>query len=303
MHTFRKRLARSAHSLVAALALLGVAVTAGAAFPPEPPHGRPLEIAFLDVGQGDAALITAPDGQRVLIDAGPRGSGVADHLRRLGIDTLDLVVASHNHADHIGGMREVLAAVTVRNYMDNGLPSPTATYIRLVEALERSGARVLDASARTLTLGDVMLHVLPAPADAASQNDRSVGIIVQYGRFHAFFTGDAEEHAIRWWLAHSPIPRMSVVKVSHHGSRNGTTPELVRTTHPAVAIISVGARNSYGHPSALVLSMWSAVARYVLRTDREGTIVVHATADGGMRLSTQRGTSPLRGAVIRMEAP
>jgi competence protein ComEC len=98
-----------------------------------------LTIRFLDVGQGDAALVVTPEGQRALIDAGPSGAGVANYVRALGYDTLDLVVASHNHADHIGGMAAVLQGAVVRFYLDNGLPHTTATYRRTI--LRRPGTR------------------------------------------------------------------------------------------------------------------------------------------------------------------
>lgn len=286
-------------NVVCALALVG----ASSAAHPHPltaqqPAQSAVEIVFLDVGQGDAALITAPDGRRVLVDGGPRGSGVASYLRHRGIDTLDLVVASHNHADHIGGLEEVFATVGVRHYMENEVPSATRDYDRLVEAVARSGATVLKAEQRSIGLGDLRIHVLPSPPGALSHNDRSIGLVVQLGDFYAMFTGDAEEETLAWWVRETPLARMAVVKVSHHGARNGTIPEFVRTTSPSVAVISVGATNQYGHPSFIAVNMWRAAARYVLRTDRDGTVTVIGAADGRMRLSTSRGTPPLRAVPI-----
>ncbi|HEU4746918.1 MAG TPA: MBL fold metallo-hydrolase, partial [Gemmatimonadaceae bacterium] len=104
---------------------------------PQTPRQEELSLRQLDVGQGDAALITTPEGKRILIDAGPDAYLVAGILRREGIDTLDLVVASHGHADHIGGMPSVFQAVTVRAYMDNGVTHTTATYARTIAAAER----------------------------------------------------------------------------------------------------------------------------------------------------------------------
>jgi competence protein ComEC len=268
------------------------------AFPAPEAQQTAVEIAFLDVGQGDAALITAPDGRHVLIDGGPRGSGVAAWLRSRGIDTLELVVASHNHADHIGGLEEVLATVGVRYYMENDVPSATQTYARLVDAVARSGAVVLKAEQRAIGLGDLRIHVLPSPPGALSHNDRSIGLVVRLGEFHAMFTGDAERETLAWWIEHAALPRMSIVKVSHHGARSGTTAAFVHATSPDVAVISVGAPNQYGHPSPITLNMWRAAARYVLRTDREGPVTVIGAADGSMRLSTSRGTPPLRDVPI-----
>lgn len=287
--------------VVAALAIVGACGAVISASPAEQETFQSpqsvVEIAFLNVGQGDAALITAPNGRRVLVDGGPRASGVAAYLRARGIDTLDLVVASHNHADHIGGLEEVFGTVGVRNYMENGVPSATQTYNRLVDAIARSGAVVLSAEQRSIGLGELRIHVLPSPPGAVSHNDRSIGLVVQLGDFYAMFTGDAEEEALAWWLE-QPLPRMSVVKVAHHGARSGTTPDFVRATNPAVAVISVGVRNQYGHPFPTVLNMWRATARYVLRTDHDGTITVISGSDGSMRLSTSRGAPPLRDVPI-----
>src|SRR5665213_4258644 len=110
----------------------------------------------LDVGQGDATLITTPEGKHVLIDAGPNANLVAGMLIRDKIDTLDLVVASHNHADHIGGMSAVFSRIVVRAYLDNDIPQTTSTYRRTLLSLEREpGLKYLKATARTITVGTV----------------------------------------------------------------------------------------------------------------------------------------------------
>src|SRR5437016_12610552 len=110
-----------------------------------------LEIRFLDVGQGDAALIRSGT-KTLLIDAGS-SAGVVSYLRAFHIDTIDLIIASHNHADHIGGMTGVLQSAVVRFYMDNGVPQTTATYQRTMQAVQVSGAQYLRPTARTITPG------------------------------------------------------------------------------------------------------------------------------------------------------
>ncbi|CAN5333205.1 hypothetical protein BH23GEM2_BH23GEM2_06180 [soil metagenome] len=205
--------ARSLVGVVTALAIVGACGAGISASPPEQetfqaPQSA-VEIAFLNVGQGDAALITAPDGRRVLVDGGPRASSVAAYLRARGIDTLDLVVVSHNHADHIGGLGEVFGTVAVRNYMENGVPSATDTYNRLVDVVAQSGAVVLSAEQRSIGLGELRIHVLPSPPGAVSHNGRSIGLVVQLGDFYAMFTGDAEEETLAWWLEQPLPPQMS----------------------------------------------------------------------------------------------
>ena len=248
-----------------------------------------LRILQLDVGQGDAALITTPEGRRILIDAGPSADRVAAMLRSEGIDTIDLAIASHAHADHIGGMAAVLAACVVRAYVDNGIPHTTLTYRRTLDALERErGLQYLRATERAITVGSVTVRILPTSSVAATQNNGSVGVVVEYGEFRAVYSGDSESPALAAWLATGRVGRATLVKVGHHGSVNATTAPWVRATSPAVAIISVGGRNAYGHPSPQVEQMWRAAGAAVFRTDVDGTIEVLGRSDGTFTVRTAR---------------
>lgn len=242
-----------------------------------------LEIRFLDVAQGDAALIRE-GGKTVLVDAG--GSArIASYLHSFQIDTIDLVVASHNHADHIGGMTSVFQSAVVRFYLDNGVPATTATYQRTMSAVTSSGAQYLRATARTITLGTATIQIIPPPA-GNDQNNSSVGVLVEFGEFHALLTGDSELKELGSWLAEGSIPRVNVVKVAHHGSNNGSSGEWVNATRPQVAVISVGAGNSYGHPSPGVIAGWEASGARVYRTDRDGGVLVIANDDGSFVVTT-----------------
>jgi beta-lactamase superfamily II metal-dependent hydrolase len=262
-----------------AVALLALALAASSL------HAQQLELRFLDVGQADAAVIRE-GGKTALIDAG-RSAGVVSQLRALGITMLDLVVASHNHADHIGGMTGVLGGLTVRYYMDNGVPHTTATYQRTIQAVQTSGAQYLRPTARVITLGAARLRVLPPPARDTDQNNSSIGILVEYGAFRALFTGDSELAELAHWLAHDSIPPVNVVKVAHHGSWNGTSDAWARTTRPQAAVISVGT-NSYGHPHARALAQWRDVGARIYRTDVDGTVLCLANKDGSFVITTER---------------
>ena len=198
-----------------------------------------VELRFLDVGQGDAVLIRLPDGRHILVDGGRHPTEVANLLAREGVDTLELVVASHNHADHIGGLPAVLERFAVKNYLTNGIPAATAIYGRLVYAVEQSGAMARKAESRMINLRDVQLRVLSLPPGLTTQNDNSVGLLLQYGDFRALLTGDSEHRELAHWLEHDNIPNVSLVKVAHHGALNGTTPEWVEATRPRMAVISV----------------------------------------------------------------
>lgn len=246
-----------------------------------------LTLRQLDVGQGDAALITTPEGRRILIDAGPDRETVANILTQARVDTLDLVIASHAHADHIGGMSEVFLAVVVRAYLDNGIPYTTATYARTLTSVENeAGVQYLRPIARTITVGSVTIRVLPPPLSDNSQNNNSVGILVEYGRFRALYTGDSEQAELSQWLRDGQISRVTMVKAAHHGSSNGVTSDWVRQTAPELVLISVGANNRYGHPSPKVEQLWSGASARVYRTDQMGEIDVTARPDGGFSVRT-----------------
>ncbi|HKW09013.1 MAG TPA: MBL fold metallo-hydrolase [Gemmatimonadaceae bacterium] len=248
---------------------------------------RSLHLQQLDVGQGDAALITTPEGRRILIDAGPNPSLVAQLLRDERVDTLDLVVASHNHSDHIGGMPEVFRELVVRAYVENGVPATTSIYRRTLDAAEREpGLRYLQATDRTITIGTVKLRILPPPHVDETQNDNSVGVLIEYGAFRALYTGDSEQPELAEWLRAGRVPQVNVLKVAHHGSGNGTTEDWVHATSPQFALISVGARNGYRHPSPQTVREWAEAGSSVYRTDRDGTIEITATADGHTNVQT-----------------
>ena len=252
------------------------------------PDTAGVELRVLDVGQGDAALLVTSDGRHALIDGGPDAALLDAYLTRDRIDRLDLVIVSHHHLDHIGGLPAVFASRTVTNVVENGMPATTRIYGRLVDAMARRGSRVLAATARDLTLGTATVRILPPWRAAEDQNDASVGVIVSHGAFRALFTGDAETRAIEAWIRDGRIPRVQVAKAGHHGSRNGVTPALVRAAAPALLVISVGEANRYRHPHPEALAAWRAPSRRVLRTDLEGTIRVRGCADGRFFTTTAR---------------
>ena len=246
-----------------------------------------LELIFLDVGQGDAIVIRSPEGKVALVDAGPSAE-IVGLLYSHGIDSIDIAIASHPHADHIGGMAGVIRSIPVRYYMDNGVPHTTATYQQLLRILRRSSITYLEATQRTIQLGSVDLHVLPLPSGGDwSLNDQSIGLVVQFGEFTALLTGDSEVGELNHFLSHG-VADVKVLKAAHHGSRDGVIPAWLSATKPKVVVISVGADNPYRHPDAWALRYYEAAASEVYRTDRDGEVKVIAAADGGYAVSTGR---------------
>jgi len=249
-----------------------------------------VELVFLDVGQGDAVLIRGPGGKVALIDAGRRRTQVADELARLGVDTIHLVVASHPHADHIGGMEDVLRRFPVRRYLDDASPHTTQTYRQLMALVTQlSQARdsfYLAPTLRTIGLGDVRLRVLPPPEAAGDLNDRSVGLLLEFGEFRALFPGDAEVAELAHFVGLG-VPQVTVLKASHHGARNGVSPGWINSTRPRVVVISVGARNSFGHPDPWAVRYYGSHETPVYRTDIHGRIVIRGARDGTHEVTTQ----------------
>lgn len=256
-------------------AVLGLAV----AGPGMAAQEQPVVVTFLDVGQGDAVVIEAPDGSFAMIDAG-RASPLR-HLVRLGVDELALLVASHAHADHIGGLDDVLTARPVGSYLDNGVPHSTDTYLELMAHVERLDVRYLEALPRTISLGAVTLEVLPMPRATDDQNNRSVGLLLRYGAFSALLTGDSEYEQLDYWVRTGALDDVVLLKAPHHGSADGFTYSFLDVVRPEVVVVSVGADNPYGLPRAEALAAYSSYAERVARTDRDGHVTVLGYPDGG----------------------
>ena len=256
--------------------LLGFVVSCNA------PSGG-LELHFIDIGQGDSILIRSPSGQNVLIDGGRKDDDALEYLRSVGVTSLELVIASHADADHIGGLEEVVRAYEPSFFMDNGISHDTATYRELLEAVRDAGSQLVSPTERRIGLGDASLQVIPPPGDESiGNNDNSVGVVVSYGKFDAALTGDAEQLEFSWWQENVPnlLREVEVYKAAHHGSPNGDSSESMTAFSPETVVITVGADNDYGHPSGTALELYDEAGATVYRTDKSGTVIVTASANG-----------------------
>ncbi len=241
-----------------------------------PASGKAL-IEFLDVGQGDAILIRSPEGKAALIDAGP-SKRVVDSLRETGLEQLDIVVVTHHHTDHFGGMDDVINQWTPKYFLATLSGHNTSTYVKLLEDVKKLGIQAITPKSdgpRTIHLGSLELIVLPQPPeDLEEENDNSIAIRVSYGNLHILMTGDSEGPARDWWMRTCPelLRDCQILKLAHHGSHNGTDRPWLNLVKPRLTIASLASGNSYGHPHRETLDLLSEYGIPLLRTDYRGTI-------------------------------
>jgi beta-lactamase superfamily II metal-dependent hydrolase len=265
-------------ALVVGLALVARPVAAQES---HPEADRVSTIEFLDVGQGDAILIHSPEGKTALVDAGPHKELATDLLQRRGITSLDMVALSHHHADHYAGMEEVIRQLRPRVFLDNGSSHTTPHYLRLIELVRDRGIPTITPTdrPRRIELGSVVLTVFPrAPENSADENANSVGLRLQHGTFSVLLTGDAQRAERAWWEREVPslCAGCTVLKLAHHGSDDGTDARWLGLVRPELAVASVGQGNKYGHPGSKTLALLGRTGIPLLRTDRDGTVVVES---------------------------
>ncbi len=263
----------------------------------EQPRGE-LRVTFVDVGQGDATLVDFPDGRAALIDTGqgdrhPAVRELRGLLAARRRAHLDLVVISHGHPDHYGGLAALLEDVTVGELWLNGqllIEERDGAMHALVSSALEKGARVRFAPELCESghrFGGALLDVLwPCPRydPTLGLNDNSLTLRLRFGERTILFTGDLERDAELALVRAGRLATADVLKVAHHGSKTSTSPPFLAAVSPAVAVISSGAGNRYGHPSPEVVGRLHEAGARVLRTDRGGGVIV-STDGRSLRLS------------------
>ena len=239
-----------------------------------------LTVHFIDVGQADCILLES-DGQFMLIDGGNRedSSLVVSYLEQQGVQTLEAVVCTHAHEDHVGGLPGVLAVFPTK-----AVYSPTKTYAsniydKFLYYVDQQGLEVtLPVSGTVLTLGDAQITILGPLKSYAETNNTSIVLKAVYGETSFLFTGDMEQEAEHDLLEAGLDLKADVLKVGHHGSHTSTGYRFLYEVEPTYAVISVGTGNDYGHPHKETLELYEDAGLPMLRTDALGTVL--AVSDG-----------------------
>lgn len=260
-----------------------------------------LEIHAIDVGQGDAIAVRTPAGRWLLIDTGPRtdrfdagASRIAPYLRDHGARRLEVMVLTHPDLDHIGGAPALLQSFPVGALIDPALPAAKEGFYATMAAARASGVRWYSGRAgREITVDGVTLSILapeePTLDGPLEANDLSVVFRLAWGGFAALFTGDAPRSVENALVAlHDTALAVDLLKVGHHGSRTSTGDSLLMAARPRLAIVSVGARNRYGHPDPGVVARLGRFGVRILRTDENGSIVVRIGPSGDITYSSER---------------
>ncbi len=261
-----------------------------------------LHIVAIDVGQGDAIAIRTPRGRWLLVDAGPRGFGGSDagltrvvpYLHGQGARRLEALILSHPDEDHAGGMAAVLRHVRTESVLGPGLAEGQAGQMDGLAEAQSAGIPWRRAFAGDRwTIDGVVFRVLSPPRpgsegdeaealDPGEPNDWSVVLLIEFGAFSALLMGDASDDVERRIL--DRIPEVTLLKVGHHGSATSTSALFLDAASPSYAIIPVGARNRYGHPSPIVTRRLIGAGAEIYRTDLHGTITLVAERDGRVRV-------------------
>lgn len=280
--------------------MLGPAAWWGGSRRPDPDAGK-LRVIAVDVGQGDCTLVLTPGGRTLLVDGGGTSDEtsagdtdvgakiVVPFLEYLGINRIDVLVATHPHGDHVGGLAAVLRGPQVGFVLDGTMlpyPSPAYTEFRS-EAAKRETPVARALRGQTFDMGDgVRVLVLNPPpgsaygaaaaygtsSDDATINNYSAALQIDYGQTRFILTGDAETDAEAAMLAAHGDLRCDVLKAGHHGSKNATSDDWLSRLTPRHAVISCGRHNHFGHPAPATLARLGAHGVEIFRTDRQGAI-------------------------------
>jgi beta-lactamase superfamily II metal-dependent hydrolase len=253
-----------------------------------------LIVHYLDVGQGDSEFIELPNGECMLIDASisEYGDDIVESIEGYGYSKIDYLVATHPHADHIGGMAEVINNFDIGEIYMTKATSTSKTFENLLTTISDKGLQISTAKAGVTVYSSSELQIdMLAPIDDeySETNNYSAVIKISYGKNSFLFTGDAEELVEDELLeSNYSVLDCDVLKVGHHGSSSSSSVNFLDAVSPTYAVISCGVDNSYGHPHSETLTKLSNCGAQVYRTDLEGTITITCDGNDGFEVNSEK---------------
>ena len=239
-----------------------------------------LEVCFIDCGQGDCILIKSPTGKYMLVDGGKteKGKNIIDFLRGQGVKQLAVVVGTHPHSDHIGGLTEIINSFPVEKVYLPRVTHNTTTFEALLKAIKGKNLKISTARQGVeIPLEGVQAgFIAPVGENYEDLNNYSAVIRIDYGDNSFILTGDAEEFSEKEMLGSGEKLKADVLKVGHHGSSSSTCPAFLKAVRSQYAVIMCGADNDYGHPHRETLAALDTAGIKVYRTDLNGTIIMQS---------------------------
>jgi len=243
----------------------------------------PCRAYFIDVGEGDSELLVTSAGKTILIDGGEQQSGTLAFLQAHQISHIDLMIASHPHADHIGGLIDVLEAMKVDEVAVNGRSNNTQTFKQFLDLITSTGAGYEELSTGdAFSIDGVSFSVVAPDKDYVPDDldNTSLVILAQCYETRILYTGDMEKEEENRLLASKADIKADILKVGHHGSNTSTSYNFLMAIKPAVAIYSAGAGNDYHHPHPSVINLLKSYKKVVYGTDINGSITVEILPTG-----------------------